>query len=38
MKHYVDNTMTCADRISFVPTILTSADKNTFDSLDKMNP
>lgn len=38
MKHYVDYTVTCADRISFAPTTLTSADKNTTGSLDKINP
>ncbi len=30
MKHYVVNTLTCADRISITPTIK-SADKNTTD-------
>ncbi len=35
MKHYVDNTMTCADRISIVPTPLKSAGINTIDSRDK---
>jgi hypothetical protein len=29
MKHYVDNTMTCADCVSIAPTPLKSADTNT---------
>ncbi len=35
MKHYVDNNMTCADRISIAPTLLKSADTNTTGSRDK---
>lgn len=35
MKHYVVNPLTCADRISFTPINIDSADKNTTGSQDK---
>lgn len=35
MKHYVVNTLTCADRISIAPITIDSADKNTTGSQDK---
>lgn len=38
MKHYVVDTMTCADRISITPTLIHAADKNITGSQDKINP